>query len=149
MFRAMNAVTRRAAIALAVTGLGAAFGPVPTAGAAPCTPPAAGGWRSCLTTAHVRLEDGRVRLKRARPRLVMRYDRCPASLRRRTVAVRARGGRLLDRAVVTATCRRGVARWAITLRPAAGEADLQRGAVVRSLWTGVADRDSAPKVKLN
>lgn len=148
MFRAMNAViARRAAIALCVTVVGAAFGAAPTAGAAPCTPPADGGWRSCLTTAHVRLEDGRVRLKRARPRLVIRYDRCPASLRRRTVAVRARGGRLLDRASVRGKCRDGVARWAITLRPE--DADLQRGAVVRSLWTGVADRDMAPKVRLD
>ena len=146
MLPAMNAVVaRRAVVALALTVMGAA-GAAPAAAARPCTPPAGSGWRSCLSTAHVRLEDGRVRLKRARPRLVVRYDACPATLRRRTVAVRARGGRLLDRGSVTGTCRGGVARWVITLRPE--EADLRAGAVVRSLWTGVADKDRAPKVKL-
>jgi hypothetical protein len=95
----------------------------------------------------VRLEDGRVRLKRASPRLVVRHDVCPATLRSRTVAVRTRGGRLLDRASVDGVCRNGVARWAVTLRP--DDADLQSGAVVRSFWTGVADKDRAPRVTLD
>ncbi len=140
----MHAIARRAAGALLALALGAAAGADPAA-AAPCKPPEAG-WRSCLTTAHVGLEDGRVRLKRARPRLVMHVDSCPATLRNRTVAVRARVGRLLVRGTVRGRCADGVARWAITLRPE--EADLQRGAVVRSLWTGVADKDRAPTVKL-
>ena len=148
MLRAMNAaIARRAAVALALTAMSAASAAPAAAAAKPCMPPAGSGWSSCLSTAHVRLEDGRVRLKRARPRLVVRYDTCPATLRRRTVAVRARGGRLLDRASVSGNCRAGVARWAITLRPE--EADLQSGAIVRSLWTGVADKDRAPRVKLD
>jgi hypothetical protein len=147
MLRAMNAVlARRAAVALVASSLAAAGGASPAA-AKPCAPPADAGWRSCLSTAHVRLEDGRVRLKRARPRLVVRYDVCPATLRSRTVAVRARGGRLLDRASVDGKCSNGIGRWAITLRPE--EADLRSGAVVRSLWTGVADEDRAPRVKLD
>lgn len=147
MLRAMNAVlARRAAVALLVSSLAAAAAS-PAATAKPCAPPADAGWRSCLSTAHVRLEDGRVRLKRARPRLVVRYDVCPASLRRRTVAVRSRGGRLLDRAAVEGKCRNGVARWVITLRPE--EADLRSGAVVRSFWAGVADKRRAPRVKLD
>lgn len=147
MLRAMHfVIARRAALALAVTAVGAA-GFVPSAAAKPCAPPAESGWRSCLSTAHVKLEDGRVRLKRAHPHLVVRYDACPATLGRRTVAVRARSGRLLDRTSVRGTCRRGVARWAITLHPQ--DADLQSGAVVRSLWTGVGDKDRAPKVELD
>jgi hypothetical protein len=147
MLGAMNAaIARRAAVAVAIAVLSAA-GAAPATAAKPCTPPAGSGWSSCLSTAHVGLEDGRVRLKRARPRLVVRYDVCPATLRRRTVALRARGGRLLDRASVSGKCSDGVARWAITLRPE--DADLQPGAVVRSLWTGVADKDRAPRVKLD
>jgi hypothetical protein len=142
----MHATARRAAGALLALALGAAVGAQPAAAAKPCTPPEAG-WRSCLTTAHVGLEDGGVRLTRARPRLVMRMDSCPATLRSRTVVIRSRGGRLLARAEdVRGRCRDGVARWAVTLRPE--EADLQAGAVVRSLWTGIADRDRAPTVKL-
>jgi hypothetical protein len=148
MLGAMNAaIARRAAVAVAIAVLSAAGAAPATAAAKPCMPPAGSGWSSCLSTAHVGLEDGRVRLKRARPRLVVRYDVCPATLRRRTVALRARGGRLLDRASVSGKCSDGVARWAITLRPE--DADLQPGAVVRSLWTGVADKDRAPRVKLD
>jgi hypothetical protein len=147
MLGAMNAaIARRAAVAVAVAVTSAA-GAAPATAATPCTPPAGSGWSSCLSTAHVGLEDGRVRLKRARPRLVVRYDACPATLRRHTVALRARGGRLLDRASVSGKCSDGVARWAITLRPE--DADLQPGAIVRSLWTGVADKDRAPRVKLD
>lgn len=144
----MNAVTaRRAAVALVASVLGAAAGAVPAAAAKPCVPPADPGWRSCLSTGHVRLEDGSVRLKRARPRFVVRYEACPVTLRRPTVVVRTEGGRVLDRAAVTGTCKKGVARWAITLRPE--DADLEAGTVVRSLWTGVADEDRAPRVKLD
>jgi hypothetical protein len=143
----MNAViARRAAVALAASAIAAAAGAVPAAAAKPCMPPADPGWRSCLSTGHVRLEDGRVRLKRARPRLIVRYSACPATLPGRTVVVRAQG-RLLDRAEVVGTCKKGVARWAITLRPQ--DADLESGAVVRSFWTGVADKDRAPRVTLD
>jgi hypothetical protein len=143
----MHAIARRAAGALLALALGAAAGADPAAAAKPCEPPEAG-WRSCLTTHHVALEDGGVRLKRARPRLVMRMDSCPATLRRRTVVIRSRGGRLLARGVdVRGRCSDGVARWAVTLRPK--DADLESGAVVRSLWTGIADEDRAPKVRLD
>jgi hypothetical protein len=144
----MNAViVRRAAVALAASALVAAAGAVPAAAAKPCAPPEDLGWRSCLSTGHVRLEDGRVRLKRARPRFIVRYETCPVTLRRRTVAVRTEGGRLLDRAAVTGTCKKGVAKWAVTLRPK--DADLDSGTVLRSFWTGVADNDRAPRVKLD
>jgi hypothetical protein len=144
--RAMVAATmRRAAGALVIASLGVAAGAAP-ASAAPCRAPDEPTWRSCLTTAHVELEDGRVRLKRASPRLVMRYDECPATLRTRTVALRTRRGRLLDRAVVDGRCASGVARWTVTLRPE--DADLRSGTVVRTFWTGVADKNRAPKVRL-
>jgi hypothetical protein len=141
-------LVRRAAGALVIATLGVAFGATPaTAAAAPCRAPTEPTWRSCLTTAHVELEDGRVRLKRARPRLVMRYDECPATLRSRTVALRTHGGRLLDRAAVDGSCADGVARWAVTLRPEDG--DLRAGTVVRTFWAGVADKDRAPRVRLD
>ncbi len=152
-------IVRRAAGALVVATLGAAFAAAPAtatldvvaagdapAAPAPCPAPGEPTWRSCLTTAHVELEDGRVRLKRARPRLVMRYDECP-TLRSRTVSLRTRGGRLLDRAQVDGRCAGGVARWVVTLRP--GDADLRSGTVVRTFWSGIADEDRAPRVRLD
>ena len=153
-------IVRRAAGALVVATLGAALAAVPAAATldvvaagdapaapAPCPAPTEPTWRSCLTTAHVELEDGRVRLKRARPRLVMRYDECPETLRSRTVTLRTRGGRLLDREQVDGRCAAGVARWAVTLRPE--EADLRSGTVVRTFWSGIADKDRAPRVRLD
>ena len=44
-------------------------------------------------------------------------------------------------------CADGVARWAVTLRPE--DADLRAGTVVRTFWTGVADKDRAPRVRLD
>jgi hypothetical protein len=144
----MNAVTaRRAAVALVASVVATAVSAGPAAAAKPCAPPADSAWRSCLSTAHVRLEDGRVRLKKARPRLAVRYDECPEAGLRRTVSVRSQDGRLLDRASVDGTCRKGIARWAITLRPR--DVDLEAGTVVRSFWTGVADKDRAPQVTLD
>jgi hypothetical protein len=139
-------IARRAAGALVIATVGVALGATPAA-AAPCRAPSELTWRSCLTTAHVELEDGRVRLKRARPRLVMRYDECPETLRSRTVALRTRGGRLLNREAVDGRCSGGVARWAVSLRP--DDADLRSGTVVRTFWTGVADKDRAPRVRLD
>ena len=152
-------IVRRAAGALVVATLGAALAAVPAAATldvvvagdapapAPCRAPTEPTWRSCLTTAHVELEDGRVRLKRARPRLVMRYDECPETVRSRTVTLRTRGGRLLDSAQVDGRCAGGVARWAGTLRPE--DADLRSGTVVRTFWSGIADKDRAPRVQLD
>ena len=112
-----------------------------------CQAPETNGWRSCLTTAHRTIDDGpQVKLTKARPRLVMRSDACPARITRRTVVVRARGQRLA-RETVRGTCKHGVTRWIVNLKL---DVDLPGGTIVRSLWSGIADSgDGAPKVELD
>jgi hypothetical protein len=136
---------RRALGALFATALatGAAAGPAPAA--ARCAAPTGPGWHSCLKTVHVRLGHGEVRLKKATPRLVVRYDRCPGGSYRRTVTIRTDSGERLARGTAEGRCRDGVARWKLTLRPGSV---LPRGTVVRSYWSGVADGETAPGVRL-
>ena len=119
----------------------------PAAGQSRCAAPDQNGWRSCLSTSHRTIDDGpMVRLLEARPRLVVRDDRCPARNARRTVVVTTGDGRRLDRETVRATCKRGVSRWIVNLSL---EVDLPGGTVVHSRWSGIADAgDSAPEVEL-
>lgn len=120
----------------------------PAAAQSRCTAPEkVGTWHSCLTTAHRAIDDGpELRLTKARPRLVVRYDRCPARNERRTVVIRTGEGRRLARERVRGTCRRGVARWILNV---ALDVDLTDGTVIRSYWSGIADSgDRAPEVEL-
>jgi hypothetical protein len=118
----------------------------PAAAQSRCTAPERPGWHSCLTASHRLADDGSaVQLTKARPRLAIRYeDGCPEGADRRTVAIRA-DGELLGRARVNSRCKRGVARYDVTLRL---DAELPQGAVVRSFWSGIADGATAPKVRL-
>jgi hypothetical protein len=141
-FISKRRVVRTAALALLVGAASAS----PAAAQPPCTAPAEPGWHSCLTTAHRTIGDGpELRLTKARPRLVVRGDRCPARAERRTVTIRVDGGRRLARERVRGTCRRGVARWIVDLTL---DVDLRDGTVVRSYWSGIRDADGAPSVKL-
>ena len=116
----------------------------PAAAQKRCHAPEKPGWRSCLTASH-RTTGGQSMLTKARPRLVVRYeDGCPKGADRRTVALRA-DGELLVRARVNSRCRRGVARYDVTLQL---DLEVEEGTVVRSFWSGIADADSAPGVEL-
>ena len=144
----MDCISKRrlagtAALALLV---GATFAS-PAAGQSRCAAPTENTWRSCLSTAHRTIDNGpELRLTKARPRLVIRYDRCPARHARRTVVVRTDDGRRLGRESVRSTCKRGVARWIVNLDL---DVDLRDGTVVRSYWSGIADSgDVAPSVEL-
>jgi hypothetical protein len=138
---------RRLAGTAALALLAGAASASPAAAQARCTAPAKPGWHSCLTTAHRAIDGGpELRLTKARPRLVVRYDRCPAGGERRTVTIRVNGGRRLARERVRSTCRRGVARWIVNLNL---NVDLTDGTIVRSHWSGIPDSgDVAPSVKL-
>lgn len=112
-----------------------------------CPAPDEPGWRSCLTASH-RMTDGgqEIRLTKVRPRLVVRYeDGCPRGADRRTVAIRTDDGARLGRTTVRSRCRRGVARYEITLRL---DVEVAEGTVVRSYWSGIPDARSAPGVEL-
>jgi hypothetical protein len=112
-----------------------------------CKAPDDPGWHSCLSVSHQAIDGGPVvRVTKARPRLVYRYDRCPAREAKRTVVVRTDGGRLLGKATVRSTCEKGVARWVGVV---VVDRDLEEGTVVRSRWSGIPDSgDTAPSVKL-
>jgi hypothetical protein len=111
-----------------------------------CTVPDEPAWHSCLTARHAALSTGAVRLTRATPTLVIRLEeRCPARLRKRTVVLRTKAGDRIASERVTGTCRKGVARFRVNLRP---ELDVERGTVVRSYWTGIKDDKVAPKVRI-
>jgi hypothetical protein len=119
----------------------------PAAAQSGCAAPAEPGWHSCLTIAHRTIDDGpEVRLTQARPRLVVRYDECPAQRIRRSVVIRTDDGERLGRTSTRARCHRGVARWSVNLRL---DVDLTDGTVVRSYWSRIADSgDAAPAVEL-
>jgi hypothetical protein len=138
---------RRLVGSAALTLLAGALSAVPAAAQSRCTAPAEPGWHSCLTTAHRAIDGGpEVRLTKAMPRLVVRYEACPAHRLRRTVVIRTDAGRRLGRTTVRSRCRHGVARWSANLRL---DVDLMEGTVVRSNWSGIADSgDAAPAVEL-
>jgi hypothetical protein len=133
-------------IGLAGVTLTAALATSPAAAQSRCTAPDEPGWHSCLTASHRLAEDGTaIQLTKVRPRLVVRYeDACPKRADRRTVAIRS-DGEQLARARVTSRCKRGVARYDVTLRL---DVELPEGTVVRSFWSGISDGATAPKVKL-
>jgi hypothetical protein len=133
-------------IGLAGVTLTVALVTSPAAAQSRCTAPDEPGWHSCLTASHRLAEDGTaIQLTKVRPRLVVRYeDACPKRPDRRTVAIRS-DGEQLARARVNSRCKRGVARYDVTLRL---DLELPEGTVVRSLWSGISDGATAPKVKL-
>jgi hypothetical protein len=134
-------------IGLAGVTLAALLAASPASAQSRCTAPEKPGWHSCLTASHRAIEDGEmVRLTAVRPRLVVRYKNgCPGAADRRTVAIRTGDGERLVRARVAGRCRRGVARYDVKLRL---DLDVPAGTVVRSLWGGVADGETAPEVEL-
>jgi hypothetical protein len=135
--------TTGAAILAVLAGAASAS---PAAAQARCTAPDEPGWHSCLTTAHRAIDGGpAIRLTMARPRLVMRVERCPERNERRRVVVRTDDGERLAHAGVRSRCRRGVARWSVDLRL---DVDLTEGAVVLSYWSGIPDSSTAPGVEL-
>lgn len=142
-----STLTRRLAGAAALTLLVGAAGASPAAAQTHCKAPTEPGWRSCLSTAHRAIDGGPlVRLTKARPRLVVRDDHCPAHRVRRTVVIRTEDGRRLARAGTRSVCRRGVARWIVNLKL---EVDLMDGTVIRSYWSGIDDSgDGGPAVEL-
>jgi hypothetical protein len=140
-------IGRRFAGATLVALLAGAASAAPAPAQARCTAPDKPGWHSCLTASHRATGDGeQIHLTTARPRLVVRYeDACPDGADRRTVVIRTRDGERLGRTTVRSRCRRGVARYDATLRL---DVDLPAGTVVRSLWSGIADGATAPKVRV-
>jgi hypothetical protein len=133
-------------IGLAGVTLTLALAASPAAAQTRCTAPDEPGWHSCLTASHRLAEDGgAIHLTKVRPRLVVRYEEaCPDGADRRTVVIRT-GGEQLVRARVNSRCKRGVARYDVTLRL---DVELPEGTVVRSFWSGIPDGATAPKVKL-
>jgi hypothetical protein len=129
--------------AIGVTGAVAA----PGAAAAPrCAAPHALTWHSCLNAAHrAVLDTPDVRLTRATAVLVQRVSACPEDVASRRVAIRTQDGRRIARRRVAGTCAHSVARWRLTVRP---NTDFRSGTVIRSFWSGIADDDRAPSVKL-
>jgi hypothetical protein len=134
-------------IGLAGVTLAALLTASPASAQSRCTAPEKPGWHSCLTASSRAIEDGEmVRLTTVRPRLVVRYaDGCPEGPDRRTVAIRTGDGERLVRARINSRCRRGVARYDVKLRI---DLDVPAGTILRSLWSGVADDESAPEVEL-
>jgi hypothetical protein len=134
-------------IGLAGVTLAALLIASPASAQSRCTAPEKPGWHSCLSASSRAIEDGEMlRLTTVRPRLVVRYaDGCPEGADRRTVAVRTGDGERLVRARINSRCRRGVARYDVKLRL---DLDVPAGTVLRSLWSGVPDDESAPEVEL-
>src|SRR5215217_5365584 len=134
----MDSLSKRRLVgSAALTLLAGALSAAPAAAQSPCKAPAEPGWHSCLTTAHRAIDGGpEVRLTKVMPRLVVRYDACPAHRVRRTVVIRTDEGRRLGRTTVRSRCHRGVARWSVNLKL---DVDLVEGTIVRSNWSGIAD----------
>jgi hypothetical protein len=136
---------RRLPIVLVVAAAAAVIAPAASAENT-CSAPRDPSWHSCLTARHVVLADGKVKLTRATPTLVIRLAApCPAHLAKRTVVLRTGKGRKLTRAKVKGHCRKDVARFRVNIR--AGR-ELRPGTVVHSYWSGIKDDTVAPKVKL-
>jgi hypothetical protein len=143
-----RAMPRSIGIATLVALLAAAASASPAAAQSRCkAPEKAGSWHSCLSASHQIAEDpDQVHLSTARARLAVRYrEGCPEGADRRTVVFRTGAGDRLGRMTLRSKCRRGVARWDARVEI---EEDLPKGTVVRSFWSGIADNQSAPRVKL-
>jgi hypothetical protein len=133
-------------IGLAGVTFAALLAASPAAAQSRCTAPDEPGWHSCLAASSRAIDGETVQLTKVRPRLVVRYDdACPRGADRRTVAIRTADGEPLGRARVSSRCKRGVARYELTLRL---DVVVPRGTVVRSYWTGIADNRTAPRVEL-
>ncbi len=134
-------------IGLAGVTLAALLIASPASAQSRCTAPEKPGWHSCLTASSRAIEDGEMlRLTTVRPRLVVRYaDGCPEGADRRAVAIRTGDGERLVRARINSRCRRGVARYDVKLRL---DLDVPAGTVLRSLWSGIPDDESAPEIEL-
>jgi hypothetical protein len=133
-------------IGLAGVTLAALLAASPASAQSRCTAPEKPGWHSCLTASHRAIDGEMVHVTTVRPRLVVRYrDECPSGADRRTVAIRTSDGERLGRVSISSRCRRGVARYDVKLRL---DIDVPAGTIVRSLWTGIADNELGPKVKL-
>jgi hypothetical protein len=137
---------RRCMLALAATALVSATVVPAAAAKSPCSVPDEPAWHSCLSALHLKLENGGVRLTRATPTLIIRYDACPAHLPRRTVVLRTGAGEKLERERVTGRCRNGVARWRTNLRE---QVELPSGTAIRSYWSALPDHKKAPKIVLD
>jgi hypothetical protein len=137
---------RRWTLALAATGIVTALAVPSAAAKSPCSVPDEPAWHSCLSALHLKLPNGVVRLTRATPTLVIRYDACPAQLAKRTVVLRTGKGEKLERARVRGRCRNGVARFRVNLRD---QIDLPSGTVIRSYWSGIPDHKKGPKITLD
>jgi hypothetical protein len=133
-------------IGLAGVSLAALLAASPASAQSRCKAPDKPGWRSCLAASSHAVDGEMVHLTKVRPRLVVRYDdACPRGADRRTVAIRTVDGEPLGRGRVSSRCKRGVARYDITLQL---DVDVPRGTVVRSFWTGIADKRTGPRVTL-
>jgi hypothetical protein len=137
---------RRCMLALAATALVSATAVPAAAAKSPCSVPDDPAWHSCLSALHLKLETGRVRLTRATPTFVIRYDACPAHLARRTVVLRTGAGEKLQQARVKGRCRNGVAHWRTNLRE---QVELPSGTAIRSYWSALPDHKKAPKIVLD
>jgi hypothetical protein len=137
---------RRSLLVITAVGVAGAVA-APGAAAAPrCAPPHTLTWHSCLNAAHrAVLNTPDVRLTRATAVLVQRVSACPANVASRRVAIRTQDGHRVARQRVAGTCQHNIARWKLTVRP---NKDFKKGTVIRSFWSGIADNDSAPSVKL-
>lgn len=118
----------------------------PAAAQARCDAPEKPGWRSCLTVSHRAIEGSHdLDVTKARPRLVERFEHCPAQRVARRVVIRT-GDKRLGATTVRSRCSDGVARWAVLVEL---EVTVKDGTVIRSFWSGVEDTDAdAPRVRL-
>ena len=133
-------------IGLAGVILAALLAASPASAQSRCKAPDKPGWHSCLAASSQAIDGEMVQLTKVRPRLVVRYDdACPRGADRRTVAIRTVDGDPLGRGRVSSRCKRGVARYDVTLEL---DVDVPRGTVVRSFWTGIADKRTGPRVTL-
>ena len=137
---------RRLFLALAVAGTAAVTAAPAASAKSTCSVPDEPAWHSCLSARHIALDDGNAELTRATPALVIRLGGpCPTRLAKRTVVVRTKKGKRLARTKVAGHCRNGIARYRVNVRL---NLELPRTTVIRSYWSGLADHNVAPKVKL-
>jgi hypothetical protein len=129
--------------AIAVAGAIAA----PAASAAPaCSAPSQLTWHSCLSAGHRPITGTHnVRLTKATAIVVVRMATCPADLPSRRVVIRTDDRHRIAKKRVDGTCNNNVGRWRLKVHP---NMNLPSGTTINSYWSGIADSDSAPSVKL-